>query len=311
MGNQRMRHLKTPAGTVHSLRFSPDGRSIYLLSDQPEVRGGRYQHAYKVDASSGIILESWPFTPCDQAIFSPDLRSIYSSDSGDWMCHLRRLNLISRQETELLRTDDLFVTNIAFTPNQHLLAFSVLEGDGVKHFSVRRLDVLGGVLHGAMLDPIRTVALCMAYSPDGRLLATGSPLSELSPSTGIRLWQGRQLIQEFPDPARYLAWSPDGQLAWGAGERLYIAEPGTGGTSRALDGFSGELWALAFSPDSRVIVTGSQSGFCCAHESATGRLVASFDWGIGPIHSVAFSPDGLTCVAGGENGQVVVWDVDN
>ncbi len=306
-----MRLLKTPAGQVHSLRFSPDGRSAYLLSDQPKARGCRFGHAFRVDVASGIAIGDWQLNGADCAIFSPDLRSIYSTDSGDWMCHLRRLNLATGQETELLRTDNLFAHDLALTPNEHILALAVLEGREEKEFRVRRLDVLDGFLHGLLPEAIRTVALCLAYSPDGSWLATGSPISELSPSTGVRLWKGRELVQEFSEPARHLAWSPYGQLAWGMGNSLAVATPGTAEAVRTWEMAEDELATLAFSPNSRLLLTGNRQGTCAFHDPAEGQQLAAFDWGIGPIHSVAFAPDGLTCAAGGENGQVVVWDVDS
>src|SRR5688500_6948423 len=109
-----MRHIKTPAGEVDSLRFSPDGESIYFLSWEPyesyvgpsdfgdvsnipalsSLQGlfdlaGRadtfrchlYQHAYRLGTRSGEITGKWSFSGSEVAIFTPDLHSVYHSVS--------------------------------------------------------------------------------------------------------------------------------------------------------------------------------------------------------------------------------------
>lgn len=307
-----MRHLSTPGGWIRSLQFAPDGRSVYCLTDDPVQQFGHYHRAFRVDLA-GRVLRTWAFTSADTATFTADLRAIYCADSGDFMCHLRRYDLATGRESELLHTDEMFVRHLAVSPNQHLLAADSLQGLDEKYHCVRRFDVLDGVLHGVVPGAIRTWALCLAYSPDGRWLATGCPgISEgsLDSPPGVRIWEGMQLVEEFPQPAGELAWSPDGQLAWGIGQSLLVGRPGAWVPARPMIGAPGGLAALSFSPDSQLLLSGSQVGVCSLHDVVTGSVVASFEWGIGPIHSVAFSPDGLTCAAGGEKGQVVVWDVD-
>ena len=151
---------------------------------------------------------------------------------------------------------------------------------------MHRLDIWNRV----ELDPIRTEVTRLAYSPNGRLLATGCLTNHLGPSYGIRLWQGKQLVEEYYEAAMRLVWSVDGRLAWGYKDQLNIARPGSDEPVRSWHGSSGELLDLCFSPDGRLLLTGSDSGVCALHDPAECQVRATFDWDIGPIHSVAFSP---------------------
>lgn len=332
-----MRHIKTPAGEVCDLRFSPDGESVYFVSWEPyessigpsdfgdistipafsglqglfelasqpsTFRYHLYQHAYRLDVRSGEITGKWSFSGSEVAIFTPDLRSIYHSVSvavAGGELDLRRLDLVTGKEERVYDANVPYPHDFAFTPNGHLLAIYGHHYAGDGRYCVHRLDVW----HRTELDPIPFDAHCLAYSPDGRFLATGNR------SDGLRLWRGKTIAEQWAEPAAVLAWSPDGHLTWGLEERLAVARPESGEPLRVWNVREvGHFFALAFSPDNRRLLAGTDRGVCAFHDALAGQQTAAFEWGIGPIHSVAFAPDGLTCAAGGEKGQVVVWDVD-
>ena len=324
-----MRHVQTPAEEVDALRFAPDGRSLYFLSGNPmdwsrlpsllagdpynlfgtanvssvQEFPGLYLHAYRIDTRTGAITGDWSFDGSEVAIFTPDLRSVYHSVSvavAGGELDLRRLDLGTGEKVVVYESNVPYPSHVAFTPNGHILAIAGQHYAGDGRYCVHRLDVW----HRTELDPIQIEAGCLAYSPSGHALATGNL------SSGVQVWRGKVIAEQWPEPAAVLAWSPDGRLAWGMKERLAVVRPGSGDPLRAWTGTGGDVSALAFSPDGRRLLVGIRSGDCAFHDPAAGQQCAAFDWGIGPIHSVAFSPDGLTCAAGGENGQVVIWDVD-
>jgi WD40 repeat protein len=306
-----MRHFQIPTDHVRCLRFSLDGRSLHSLSKDSGQAWGHFHRAQSIDIHSGALIRERNLGPCGSAIFSPGLESIYYDSGGDYLTEIHKTDVRTGRDEILLRRDFIYVVSLAITPNEHLLALGGLErGDSGTVYSVRRLDVI----HKTLLDPVRTIATHLDFSPGGQLLAVGGQLREEfraeGPSSGIRIWSGKRLIEEFSPSANHLLWSPDGRLAWGAGQQLNLARPGNGEPIRSWCGSSGDLLALRFSPDNRLLLTGTDNGLCALHDSAQGEMRVAFDWGIGPIHSVAFSPDGLTCAAGGENGQIAVWDVD-
>jgi WD40 repeat protein len=253
---------------------------------------------------SGAVAGDWPISGSEVAAFTPDLRAIYYSVSvavAGGELDLWRTDLGTGTARQVYEAHVPYPHCVAFTPNGHILAIggSHYAGDG--RDSVHRLDVW----HMAELEPIPTRSECLAYSPDGRLLATGCPV------TGVRVYAGKTLVQDWSEPAATLAWSANDQLGWAALERCAVARPGVSEAVLAFEGpAEGALRALAFSPDWSLLLAGTERGQCVIHDPTTGERRKVFDWGIGPIHSVCFSPDGLTCAAGGENGRVVVWDVD-
>src|SRR5207245_4561303 len=74
--------------------------------------------------------------------------------------------------------------------------------------------------------------------------------------------------------------------------------------------------AIAFSPDSRVIVSvghtqksGSWFGYLDLWEVATGQHLRRFEDHSDEVLTVAFAPDGQQIVSGSRNGELRVWEV--
>jgi WD40 repeat protein/serine/threonine protein kinase len=78
--------------------------------------------------------------------------------------------------------------------------------------------------------------------------------------------------------------------------------------SKMLQGHVAPIWALAFSPDGRRMVSGSSDRSAKIWECATGKVLFTLRGHAAGIRSVAFSPDGRQIVTASSDQTARTWD---
>src|SRR5690606_30915488 len=77
----------------------------------------------------------------------------------------------------------------------------------------------------------------------------------------------------------------------------------------ALAGHSGQVNALAFSPDGALLASASEDNSVRLWNPADGSAVATLSGHTAAVNALAFSPDGTTLASADSSGMILLWDV--
>lgn len=175
--------------------------------------------------------------------------------------------------------------------------------------TVRIHDMAGAT--SKRLKELPDEALCVTFSPNGKLLAAGAK------DGTIRVWNvetRKQTVLVTSDaaaPIRWLRFLP-------TGKQLVAEQPAA---FEIRDASSGELirrWAkprnswfaaAALNPDGTQVAAGEDSGRIQVWSVHTGESVAQFAWHQMAISALTFNPSGSRLAAASQDGAAKIWHV--
>ena len=220
------------------------------------------------------------------------------------------------------------VTSLSFAPNGEILA------SGSNDKSVRFWDTETGKLI-RVLDDHNDEVKSIAFFPNGRILAS------VTWNGFIRIWnvQTGELIQMFEHKVPYrtpyglstkngILWSvatssnrkiaTGGQYrksssawngrAWSGTVRLWNVKKGE--SLRNLEWHNGAVYDLVFSPDCKLLVSGSADKTVQLCNAETGEWLKTLSGHEGSVLSLDFSHDGKTLASGSADMTIKLWNVE-
>jgi WD40 repeat protein len=202
-----------------------------------------------------------------------------------------------------------------------------IQASGREDCTVRLWDVATGrelqQLTGHT-DDVNSVA----FSPNGKILASGNGDILGGWDTTVRLWDvatGRELkkLTGHTDSVNSVAFSPNGKiLASGSGDILgsgdntvRLWDVATGRQLQQLTGHTEGVTSVAFSPNGKILASGSGDILGSGDNTvrlwdvATGRQLQQLTGHTEGVTSVAFSPNGQILASGSRDNTVRLWDV--
>lgn len=153
-------------------------------------------------------------------------------------------------------------------------------------------------------DRQRTDLVSVAFSPDGKMLASGSG-NENAKLWDVSTGQQVRLLEVYADT---IAFSPDGRLlaTGGVEDNIRLWDAATGQQLHSLDGHSG---VVVFSPDGHLLGSINGDNTITLWDVATRQQLHQLTGHAAYINSIAFSPNGKVLASASDDDTVKLWDV--
>jgi WD40 repeat protein/serine/threonine protein kinase len=285
--------LPRGTGPVTSLAFHPNGRTL--------VSGGSDRMIREWDVATGTELRRFGSHKHNVTclVYTFDGRRLFSSCWDGEVCIW---DVFAGKKHLDLPRHPAHPLRMALHPAGKPLAVAVYQRDD----QVKLWDPDAPIAPEVLATAPQTH--CVAFAPDGTLIACGSTELELWDTGSRKKLAVLDTLEK--DVYHAVAFSPDGRtVAGGKNSRtIELYDVAERRRTRTLFGHEHLVDLLAFSPDGSLLASCAWDGRVILWDPATGQVNKQFK--LGPrdsqIQHIAFSPDGRHLATANANGTIYI-----
>ena len=286
-------------------RFLPDGQTLI----NGETKGVRF---WDVRSSDAWVLRghrSFVYP----VLVSPDGATIYSGGWDGWLGQPGSLRFWDAATGDLIAATGppgVFVRGAALSVDGSRLAVAFFASriavlDTATGTTVASIPVVGGWIESVAFDPAGQNVTWVDNNQGVANIAEAR--------TGV-IRRSRRMFGGVPGTSSRVAWSPDGATiaVQNAGEpTLDLLDAQSLEPIRLWKhSHSGPVFSVAFSPDSRRILTASGDGIVRVWDAATGERLHDLVGHGNHVLCAVYSPDDKRIASGGIDQNIRIWDAE-
>ncbi|MBN1148625.1 MAG: protein kinase [Anaerolineales bacterium] len=303
--------IASAAQVVELAKMNPWGSNIYTIHIIRQITWPSNQRLLAAASASGQY-NIYEYAP---DVFQGSLQRAQASGiSPGFSAAGDRILLVTRIHQLQIRSipgwnvleewgpPDEGVNRVALSPDGRLAAIASYEG-------VITLREAGGAYLRTFSRQVFEVP-CLAFSPDGSLLASGSD----EPS--VRIWRIsdgvlQHRLRGHTGKVLAVAFAPGGRLlaSGSADDSVRIWDLTSGELLQTLQGHTQDVFSLAFSPDGQLLASGSGDNTIVLWQVSNGQRLITLEGPASLVLSLNFSPDGRYLASGSNDGALRIWGI--